>query len=243
MGVLDLTGRKVVITGAGRGIGREIARILAAHRLEEILIARSREELERTAGEVKDLGSSARIVKADLADLQELAAVVDQVTENMERIDILVNNAGTAFAEPFETTTPEQWDRVMRLNAASPYFLTQKVLPLLEKSDAPTVVNISSNLGQKGYALQSAYSASKHALAGWTKALSRELHERGFRIYTLSPGGVDTPLVSKTRPDLDTSILIDPREIAEVVEFLVTRSGRGAIDEITVRRAASTPWQ
>jgi NAD(P)-dependent dehydrogenase (short-subunit alcohol dehydrogenase family) len=243
MGLLDLTGRRVVITGAGRGIGREIARVLAAHGLEEILVARSREELERTAEEVRELGSRARIVTADLADLGGLGTLVDRIAETADRIDILINNAGTAFAEPFESTTPEQWDRVMRLNAASPYFLTQKLLPLLDTSDAPTTVNISSNLGHKGYALQSAYSASKHALAGWTKAVARELQERGYRFYTLSPGGVDTPLVSKTRPDLDTSVLIDPREIAETVEFLVTRSGRGAIDEITLRRAASTPWQ
>ena len=243
MGRLELADRRVVITGAGRGIGREIALVLAAHGLEEILVARSREELERTAEEVRNLGSRARVITADLAELESLGSVVDTIAETAERIDILVNNAGTAFAEPFESTTPEQWERVLRLNAGSPFFLTQKALPLLEKSDIPTVVNISSNLGQKGYALQSAYSASKHALAGWTKAVARELHDRGFWIFTVSPGGVETTLVTKTRPDLDTSILIDPREIAETVEFLITRSGRGSIDEITLRRSASTPWQ
>jgi 3-oxoacyl-[acyl-carrier protein] reductase len=103
-------------------------------------------------------------------------------------------------------------------------------------------VNVVSVLGFKGYVDQGAYTASKHAIMGLSKVLAKELHADNIRVHAVCPGGVDTELIGRARPDLDRSVLIGPEEIAEIVLFLVTRRGQGVIDEIYVRRAASTPW-
>ncbi len=112
----------------------------------------------------------------------------------------------------------------------------------MEKAKAPVIVNISSVVGRLGYEKQGAYAASKHALMGFSKVLAKELQPKGFRVHVLSPGGVATEMVSKMRPDIDTSELIQPEEIAEIVQFLIKNRGNAMIDTINIRRESSTPW-
>jgi 3-oxoacyl-[acyl-carrier protein] reductase len=104
------------------------------------------------------------------------------------------------------------------------------------------IINISSVVGIKGYALQSAYGASKHAVMGLTKALASELHEHGIRVRAICPGGVDTGLALAARPDLERSSLIRPEDIAEAVVFLLRASDCAVIDTINLRRRDSQPW-
>jgi NAD(P)-dependent dehydrogenase (short-subunit alcohol dehydrogenase family) len=105
-----------------------------------------------------------------------------------------------------------------------------------------TIVNIASVVAVKGYANQAAYSASKHALYGMSKALAREVQSDGIRVHVISPGGVDTDLSARARPDLGRAGLMRPQEIADIVLFLVTRDGNAVIDEINVRRERAMPW-
>jgi NAD(P)-dependent dehydrogenase (short-subunit alcohol dehydrogenase family) len=104
------------------------------------------------------------------------------------------------------------------------------------------VINISSVVGRRGYDHQAAYAASKHALEGFSKVYAREVHPLGIGVHLIAPGGVDTPMVSEMRPDIDRSQLIAPKEIAELVMFLLTMSGRGFVDRVDVRRAGKAPW-
>jgi len=131
----------------------------------------------------------------------------------------------------------------MFLNARVPYFLCQAALPFLRESSRPVIVNIGSVVSKKGYPLQSAYTASKHALLGFTKSLAAEVFEEGIRIHVVLPGGVDTPMASRVRPDIETTDLVAPGEIAETVKFLIAFRGKGVIDEIQVHRGNSLPWK
>jgi 3-oxoacyl-[acyl-carrier protein] reductase len=157
-------------------------------------------------------------------------------------LDILVNNAGIGIFGPLAEMTTEQWDRIMAVNALGPFLLCREAIPHLRQQEQAFIVNISSVVGVKGYANQAAYSASKHAVMGMSKALAKEVHRDGIRVHMICPGGVDTQMVGHARPDLDRSVLMQPEEIADVVVFLVTRQGNAVIDEIHLRRSNSTPW-
>ena len=151
-------------------------------------------------------------------------------------LDVLVNCAGLSQAGSFTEVTPQEWDRIFAVNAKAPFFLCKEALPYLKESPKATVINISSVVGFKGYINQSAYSSSKHALAGFTKVFAKEVQPFGIRVHLISPGGVATEMVTKMRPDINADELIQPLEIAELVRFLVTREGNGTIDHLYIRR-------
>ena len=130
----------------------------------------------------------------------------------------------------------------MNLNAKTPFFLTQAALPALRRAPHPLIINIGSVVSLKGYENQSLYSASKHALAGWTRSLARETAADGIRVHLIAPGGVDTDLVRLTRPDIDPSDLISPEEIARSVVFLVESRGNAVIDTLEIRREGKIPF-
>jgi 3-oxoacyl-[acyl-carrier protein] reductase len=113
---------------------------------------------------------------------------------------------------------------------------------LLRKAERGYIVNVSSVVGVKGYPLQSAYTASKHALRGMTISLAEELRGTNVRVHVICPGGIDTDMVSRVRPDIDKDELIGAEEIAELVLYLVTHEGNAVIDELHIRRATASPW-
>jgi 3-oxoacyl-[acyl-carrier protein] reductase len=131
---------------------------------------------------------------------------------------------------------------MMNVNARAPFLLCKKAIPHLKLSKQASIINISSVVGRKGYVNQTAYSASKHALTGFTKALAKELHPLGIRVHLISPGGVATDMINKTRPDLVGTGLIQPSEIADIIEFLINKRGNVMIDEINLRRSSTIPF-
>jgi len=113
---------------------------------------------------------------------------------------------------------------------------------VLKRASGAHIVNIASVVGIKGYGLQSAYTASKHALRGMSMSLAEELQGSSVRVHVLCPGGVETEMVERVRPDIKKDELMRPEEIAEVVMYLVTHGGNAVIDEVRIRRAAASPW-
>jgi len=239
-------GRKLaLLTGASGGIGRAIAIRLAHDGYDLVLTGRDSARLEKSARLARNASegtSATRVVAADLNNARSPTTIVDAVRESSDHIDLLISNAGVAVSETIEETSLETWETMMRVNATAPFFLIQQAIPLLRAASSPTVIVISSVVGHVGYARQAAYSASKHALAGFTKAMARELQPEGIRVHIVSPGGVATEMVGATRPDLDPADLIQTEDIAGVVSFLASSSGTGVVDEINIRRTASTPW-
>ena len=232
-----------LITGASRGIGRSVAVKLAGLGYDLALAARSLSGLEDTGRAAADAGAGDwAAFPADLAADGAGEDLVDAVLERFGRLDTLVNNAGAVFSGSVDDTGAEDWDRMLSLNARSPFLLTRAALPALRRSDSATIVNIGSVVSFKGYENQAAYAASKHALAGWTKVLARELHSEGIRVHLVAPGGVATDLVRQVRPDIDPSTLISPEDIADAVGFLMTYRGNGAIDVLDIRREGKTPF-
>jgi 3-oxoacyl-[acyl-carrier protein] reductase len=237
-----LAGKVGIVTGAGRGIGRCIALTLARHGAQLALAARTGTELQAVQAEIEAFGGQAASFVADVTQEADVIALVHQTVDRFGQLDILVNNAGAGIFKPLEETSLQEWERVIAVNARGPFLLCREALPYLKQRGQAYIVNINSVVGIKGYANQTAYSASKHALMGLTKALAREVQKDGIRVHAVCPGGVDTDLAAQARPDLDRAQLIQPQEIADIVLFLVTRTGNAVIDEIDVRRQSATPW-
>ncbi len=237
-----LAGKVAVVTGASRGIGRAISVALAQENATIVLAARSTQQLQITAEQVTKAGGEARIVHVELTEEQSIRNLVKVTGEKLGRLDILVNNAGVTHSAPLEQTSTEDWQRCISINATAPFILCREALSLLKKSQAAHIINIASVVGVKGYPLQSAYTASKHALRGMTISLAEELRGSNIRVHVLCPGGVDTDMVDRVRPDIDKGELIKPEEIAELVLYLVTHKGNAVVDELRIRRATSTPW-
>lgn len=236
----SISGAVALVTGASRGIGRAIVCDLAREGAIPVLTGRDRDALTETA-RLAGL-SDPQIILADMEEPEAPERVLDAVKSRHAKIDILVSNAGMPLDATLEQTTIEEWDRILAVNARAPFFIFQRALPLLRTADHPVVIAISSVVGRKGYRGQAAYSASKHALEGFTKAFAREVQDEGIRVHLLAPGGVATDMVRIMRPDIDESELIAPEEIARIVTFLATSAGGGMIDSVSVRRNASTPW-
>ena len=237
-----LAGKVAIVTGAGRGIGRTVALTISRSGAHVSLVARTDTELHAVRAEIEAFPGSAIALPADVASEAEVVKVVRRTVELFGRLDIVVNNAGVGIFGPLAETTAEQWDRQMAVNARGPFLLCREAIPFLQQQDQSFIVNIASVVGVKGYINQAAYSASKHALVGMSQSLAKEVQRDGIRVHVLCPGGVDTQMVTQARPDLDRSVLIQPQEIADIVLFLVTRRGNAVIDELSIRRAASTPW-
>jgi len=227
---------KALVTGASRGIGRTIALELASLGYDLALVGRDAAALASVSGEAAKAGVRTASIVADLADPASPAEVVTQAVSALGGIDLLVNCAGLSQAGSFTEVTTEQWDKVFAVNARAPFFLCKEALPYLKRSDKPIVINIASVVGFKGYANQSVYASSKHALTGFTKVFAKEVQPFGIRVHLISPGGVATEMVKTMRPDIDPDELIQPEEIAEIVRFIVTRKGGGTIDQFYIRR-------
>jgi len=232
---------KALVTGASRGIGRAIAVRLARDGFDTVLTGRDRAALEETARLVRAAGRDAAIIIVDLAAVDAHATIAARVGEQ-EGLAVLVNNAGLAPGGAVESYTVADWERVMAVNARAPFFVTQALLPQLRRARPGCVVNICSVVSRKGYANQSLYTASKHALLGFTKALAREVPTDELRVHAVLPGGVDTEMIRGVRPDITADELISPEEIADVVGTLVAMKGNAVIDEVEVRRRTKPAW-
>lgn len=237
-----LKGKIALITGASGGIGSCIARRFAQDGISLTLLGRSKEKLAATDASVREYGVETLLLPGDLLDDAYLEDCFAAVKERFGGLDILVNNAGIALSRSFEETTMAEFDRIMALNARVPYLACHLALPLLRCSECASILNIASVVAHKGYPLQSAYAASKHALAGFTKSLASEVYREDIRVHLISPGGVFTDMVRIARPDLTGEDMILPEDIAEIAAFFIEHRTNAVIDEICVHRSGKEPF-
>jgi len=239
---IPLKDKIVLLTGAGGGIGCAIAEKLSQDGMKLILFGgHNLEKLEETR-KIVEKHSQCLVIPGDLTSTAFLSEGIQKVIDAFGGLDILINNAGVATSTPFEEITEEMLDNIMAINFRAPFFLTQKALPHLKRSQTASIINICSVVGHAGYPLQSPYVASKHALLGWTKSLARETYKENIRVHAISPGGVFTDMIRISRPDLTSDGMILPEEIAEIVYFLLANRGNAVIDEILVHRATKEPF-
>jgi 3-oxoacyl-[acyl-carrier protein] reductase len=239
---IDLSGQVALVTGAGRGIGRGIALALADAGADLFLTARTGEQLEEAAHEIRGKGRRVEFRAADIASASGVASVFDELARRYGRLDVLVNNAGLGLAGPLVDFPEASFDALMAVNVKGLFLCCQRAMRLMVPARRGYIVNISSVVGFKGYPNQAAYVASKHAVMGITKSLAVEAQPNGIRVSAVLPGGVDTALMEALRPDVDRAALMKPEDIADAVLFLLSLSPTAAVDEIYIRRRSSSPF-
>jgi len=201
-----LDGKRALITGAGRGIGRAVAQAMAAYGAHILLLARSAQELEEVANDIKLQGGSAEILATDVTDLPFIEAELAK----REAFDILVNNAGTNRPAPFLEVKSDDYDHVMGLNVRSVFFLSQKIAARLVKERRPgSIITLSSQMGHVGGRKRTVYCTSKWAIEGMVRAMAIELGLAGVRVNSICPTFVETAL---TKP-----FLADPHFMEHVM--------------------------
>jgi len=240
---MSLKDRIAFITGAGGGIGRQTVVALAKEGVNIVLFGGNNlNKLQESALLAQKEGVKTWIFEGDLTDDNILVNLFEKAISVTGGLDILINNAGMAYSAPIEQTDVEIFDKIMKINARVPFMLIKLALPYLKKSTRASVINVASVVAHAGYPLQSAYTASKHALLGLTKSLSAEVYKDGIRVHAVSPGGVYTDMVKVSRPDLTGEGMTKPEEIAEIITFILKHRGNAVVDEIIVHRANKQPF-
>jgi NAD(P)-dependent dehydrogenase (short-subunit alcohol dehydrogenase family) len=186
-----LEGKRALVTGAGTGIGREIA-LEFARQGADVALHYSHESAgaDSAASEIQSLGRRAITLHADFHDLSAALSMVDAAIDFLGGADILVNNAGITFNRPFLKMKPDHLDTLLQVNFRTPYLLTQRVVESMLRSNGGAICNLSSIHGLQGAPEHSAYAATKGAILACTRALAMELSYRGIRVNAIAPGWI-----------------------------------------------------
>lgn len=189
-----LTGKKAVVTGGARGIGRAIALAFAREGADVAVLDLRKEDAVRAAEEVAELDVEGLAVAADVASESSVNAALAEVEAEFGRIDILVNNAGFDSASHVVNMTTEMWDRMIDVNLRGVFLCTRAVLPGMLKNQHGRIINLSSQLAHKGAPEMAHYVAAKAGVIGFTRSLAYEVAREGVTVNAICPGPVDTEL-------------------------------------------------
>jgi 3-oxoacyl-[acyl-carrier protein] reductase len=227
---MKLDGRKAIVTGAGRGIGRAIAETLASHGAHVAIVDIDGESAEATAAGLAADGATARAFELDITDADAVMSVFKTIVEDMGGLDILVNNAGLTRDNLLLRMSPEDWDLVMSVNLKGAYNCIRAAVRPMMSQRSGRIISIASVVGILGNAGQANYAASKAGLIALTKSVAKEFASRGITANAVAPGFIETPMTEslseKVREDFMSMVLLKrfgtTADVANLVAFLAS---------------------
>jgi 2-hydroxycyclohexanecarboxyl-CoA dehydrogenase len=200
---MSLKGKTAVVTGGGSGIGRAVAKRLAADHAAIAVWDLNGAAGSETAKMIVDAGGRAMALQVDAADAQAIKAAADKTRAEFGPITIIVNNAGITGFVPFMELSVEAWDRMIAVNLKGPFLCTREVLPDMLKASWGRIINITSSSTQTGATSMAHYVSSKGGLLGLTKALAMEFAAKGITANMVPPGFIDTPMLRASPVNVD----------------------------------------
>jgi NAD(P)-dependent dehydrogenase (short-subunit alcohol dehydrogenase family) len=230
-----MTEQKIaLVTGGGSGLGLAIAKAFTRNGITTIIVGRDEEKLKQA---VQTLGENAHYRTCDLSDLASIPPLVQSTCASFGRIDILVNNAGINLKKEFTEVTDEEFQRIITTNVCSVFSLSREVVKDMLKRSSGCIINISSMAAQYGIPKVIAYSASKTAVDGMTRAMATELSPKGIRVNAIAPGFIYSDMTAKaldSDPERKAKVLSrtpmgrmgQPEDIAEAAVYLASNAAR-----------------
>lgn len=226
----------VVVVGASSGIGRDTALEFARLGAKVVVAARSEAGLQSLASEITARGGQALVVRADVADFEQVEKIADQAVEHFGRIDTWVHLAGVAIYAPFEKTTPAEFKRLIEVNLLGQVYGAQVALPYLRKNGGGSLIHIGSIESKRALPFHSAYSASKHGMLGFLDALRLELQKEGapINVTAILPASINTPLFNKALTKLGVKPMpvppiYEPRVVTDMIIYAAEHPARELI--------------
>ena len=248
-----MAGKKVLVTGAGTGIGLGIAREFCREGAEVVFhYSRSREGAMAAVEEAQRNGTAkVTAMHADFGDVGAAVRMAEEAIAFLGGIDVLVNNAGITLNRPFEQVTPEQFDTVYHVNIRAMYFVTQAAVKNMIPRGGGTVINVSSVHAYEGYQEHTVYAGTKGAIVAFTRCLAVEMAPQGVRVNAIAPGAVEVPAHHEIFPDFDAQamgrvipagFMGQPADIAKVAVFLASDDARYIVGQTLIVDGGTTAW-
>lgn len=227
-----LQNQTAIITGASRGIGKEMARQFAEKGVK-LTILGSSDEIHQTKQELEKEGySNILSFQADVTKEDEIDHVVQATKNEFGTIDILVNNAGIGMFKPVEEVTVEEWKKVYEVNVQGVFLSTKAVIPTMKNNKSGTIITVSSDVGRYTIPNGSLYASTKYAVQGFMGSISQELREFGIRVGTINPGMVDTYFADNKQGEPGKEDWLKVTDIAEAAVYMASAPKHMMIDEL-----------
>lgn len=213
-----IAGKKALITGGGRGLGKATAIAFANEGIHVAITGRNEKNLQKTVAELKNLGVEAIYEVFDISNVEEVKTGIANIISKFETIDILVNNAGIAAFGSFLEMETEKWVSMINTNVLGMYYVTKEILPFMINKNEGDIFNVSSTAGLTGNAGTSAYSASKFAVIGMSESIMKEVRKNNIRVTTLTPSTIASDMSLELGiTDGNPETVLQPEDFAELI--------------------------
>lgn len=240
---MNLQNKIIVITGASKGLGKELALQLAKEKAKLVLVARDEKDLSDVKKLVEKVGSECEYFVCDVADDKEVFSTIEEIIKRFKRIDILVNNAGIWFEGKLEEHTPEKIRELFDVIVLGTIYFSMAILPYMRRQKNGIVFNVVSLGGIEPpgeYGPYTPYTAAKYAVTGFSKALEDELRGTGIKVLGFYPAGMNTELFRSAGFNYSDNEdwMMDKKDIAEIILFILKRPDTIAMDHVVVRKVS-----
>ena len=237
-----LKGKVILVTGAARGLGAAICRLLSEEGAILVATDVNAPLLEESVANILAAGGKIASYAMNVTDETSVEETLQSVIEEHGRIDAVINNAGIDYTKSIEELSYDEWRSVIDVNLTGPFIVTKAVYPYMKKQGSGHIINITSTACKRAWPNASAYHACKWGLTGLSHAIHSEARKDKIKITALVAGGMQTPFLLDRFPDIDTNLLQNPENVAESIRYVLCQPSESVIPELMVIPMTETSW-